>query len=265
MVREKTLLQALPTCDTLPVSLRPMKILHTVCLLALVLAVPLTSRVSIAADPPQHASGFAPLAPGERERMLEDAKTKRARAQALRTDAEEGFRRDEAACYDKIMVSNCVSDARKERTRKTVEARQLDVGADRMEREVKLRENAQRETQNAEKAPDREAASAEAAARSREDAEKRTAEQGKREAEHERNLQEAPARAAAESERREKDAAQAEHRRTGEAKRAAGRAESARKQRADLDRKAAEHAKRRAEAEAAAAAKAAGATPAVVR
>ena len=160
------------------------------------------------------------------------------------------------------MVSGCISDAKKERLRKTLEARQLDVGADRLQREVKLRENAQREAQGVENSPEREAAAAEAAARNSEEAQTRAAEQAKREAERERELQEAPARAAAEAANRRKAADDAAQRRSAEAKRASKRAESAARQRAEIDRKAAEHAKRRAEAQAAAAAKAAEANPA---
>lgn len=239
-----------------------MKTLHKASLLALALAASFATGIAIADDPPQSASGFAPLAPGERERLLDDAKARRARAQALRSEAEEEFRRTEAACYDRIMVSGCISDAKKERLRKTLEARQLDVGADRLQREVKLRENAQREAQGVEDSPEREAAAAEAAARDSEEAQARAAEQAKREAERERELQEAPVRAAAEAANRRKAADDAAQRRSAEAKRASKRAESAARQRAEIDRKAAEHAKRRAEAQAAAAAKAAEANPA---
>lgn len=239
-----------------------MKTLHSACLLALALAGPLAARHVIAADPPPQAAGFAPLAPGERERMLDDARSRRARAQALRSEADEGFRRSESACYDRIMVSGCISDAKTERMRKTVEARQLDVAADRIEREVKLREKAQREEHGAQVAPGREAEAEQAAARNREESEARDAERLRRDAERERDLQEAPARAAAESARRRKNADEAAQRRSAEARRARERADSAARRRAEIDRKAADHAQRRAQAQAEAAAKAAAENPA---
>lgn len=233
-----------------------MKTLHAASLLALAVAafLPVTSAI---AEPRDHAAGFAPLAPGERERLLDEAKSRRARAQALRGEAESEFRRSEAACYDKIMVSGCLGDARQERLRKTLDARRLDVAAERLQREVKLRDNAQRETQASEKSPAHDAAAAEAAARNSEAAQARAAENAKRDAERERELQEAPARAAAEAADRRKSADDAAKRQDAETKRAAKRAASAARQRAEIDRKAAEHARRRAEAQAAAAAKAA--------
>ena len=239
-----------------------MRNLHLVCLLALALGACCATRITIAADPPQHKSGFAPLAPGERERMLDEAKARRARAQVVRREAEDEFRRSEAQCYDKIMVSSCIGEAKQERLRKTLEARQLEVSADRLEREVKLRENAQREAQHADESPQREAAAAEAAARNSEEAQAREAGQAKRDAQRERELQQAPARAASEAANRRKAADDAAHRQSAEAKRASKRAASAARQRAEIDRKAAEHAKRRAEAQAAAAAKAAASKPA---
>lgn len=247
-----------------------MKTLHAACLLALTVAAFQPATPLIAAEPPVHAAGFVPLAPGERERLLDEAKSQRARAQALRGEAESEFRRSEAACYDKIMVSGCLGDARQERLRKTLEARRLDVGAERMQREVKLRENAQREAQGGERSPAREAAAAEEGARNSEAAQARAAENAKRDAkrdaERERELQQAPARAAAEAADRRKSADDAAKRQAAEAKHAGKRAASAARQRAEIDRKAAEHARRRAEAQAAAATKAAetnaGAAPA---
>lgn len=234
-----------------------MKTLHAASLLALAVAALLPATSAIAAEPPDHAAGFAPLAPGERERLLDEAKSQRARAQALRSEAESEFRRSEAACYDKIMVSGCLGEARQERLRKTLEARRLDVAAERMQREVKLRDNAQREAQGSEKSPAREAAAAEEAARNSEAAQARAAENAKRDAERERELQAAPVRAAAEAADRRKSADDAAKREAAETKRAGKRAASAARQRAEIDRKSAEHARRRAEAQAAAAAKAA--------
>ncbi|MBK7662514.1 MAG: hypothetical protein IPJ21_03000 [Sterolibacteriaceae bacterium] len=226
-------------------------------LTALALAAVFATSIVIAADPPPKVSTFAPLAPGERERLLEDARARNARAQALRSEADDEFRRREAACYDKVMVSGCIGDAKQERLRKTLEARQLDVSADRLQREVRLRENAQREAQSADKLPENEAA-----ARSSEEAQMRATEQAERDAERERDLQEAPARAAAEAAKRRKSAEDAARRQSAEAERASKRAASAAEQRTEIDRKAAAHAKRRAEAEAAAAATAGGGSPA---
>lgn len=227
-----------------------MKTLLTAGLLAL--SAVFVTRIAIAADPPAPAAVFAPIAPGERERLLEDANARRARAEALRSEAEEAFRRSEAACYDRIMVSGCISDAKQERLRKRLEARQLDLSADRLQREVRLREKAQGEAQDADTSPEREAD-----AHSREDAQARATEQAERDAERERDLQEAPARAAAEAAKRRKSAEDAARRQSAEAKRASKRAAAAAEQRAEIDRKAAAHAKRRAEAESAAA----GGTP----
>jgi len=234
-----------------------MRTLHAAGLLAL--AALSAIGIAIAADPPPNASALAPLASGERERLLEDAKARHERARALRSEAADVFRRSEAACYDKIMVSSCIEDAKQERLRKTLEARHLDVSADRLRREVKLRENAQREAQSADASQEREAAVAEAAARSSEEAQARAAEQARRDAERERDLQEAPARAAAEAASRRKAADDAAQRQSAEAERASKRAASAARDRAEIDRRAAEHAKRRAEAQAAAKAPAAGA------
>lgn len=248
-----------PDGGALPVSLRPMRVLYPV--LALALAV-FAARIAFAADAPDHAGGFEPLAHGERERMLEQAQAQRLRAQGLRRESEETFRLSEAACYDRFMVSDCIADAKKARLGKSLEARKLDLDADRLERAVRLRESAKRETQREQSLPGREAADEAAARRNAELEQARATERAERDARREREQQGAPARAASEEAKRKKSADEAARRQAGEAKRAGERAAAAARQRADIDRRAALHAERRAKAEAAAAAKAASGMPA---
>ena len=129
---------------------------------------------------------------------LEEAKALRARAAALKTEAERRYAADQAACYKKFLVNSCLEDVREPYTQSLIEARDLDkVGRD-VEREAHRKEVEAKETARAVQAPQREAEQQTQAEQFRAEEAKKTAERERRMAEKEKQAAEGRKRVAAE-------------------------------------------------------------------
>jgi hypothetical protein len=82
-------------------------------------------------------------------RTLEQASAQRERADQMRKAAEERFKNEEAACYQKILLNDCLADAKERRTRVIVDARKLEAPARDFERAAKRAEVEAKEAQRA--------------------------------------------------------------------------------------------------------------------
>ena len=95
----------------------------------------------------QQTGGSPPL-----PQTVEQAETQRQQAETLRKEADRRYAADEAACYKKILVNDCIVEARQRRTESLVEARRLDTAArefQRKSRRVNVEtEKAQRDADN---------------------------------------------------------------------------------------------------------------------
>lgn len=199
---------------------------------------------------PQTGAGFTPFAAGEREQLLERADMLAKRADAMRQEAEATFKQTEAGCYERVLVSSCVSDAKTARTDAIITARKLDAESRRIQREVKLREKAIEDAKRSADATKKAAEDEARAAEQRTLSESRSKEAAQHEAEHQKKLEEGPARAAAEAQRRKQYESEKSKQRAETEAAAAQRAAEAAERRAEIDRRAAEHARKKAEAEA---------------
>jgi outer membrane biosynthesis protein TonB len=90
---------------------------------------------------------------------LEQADTQILRAETLRKDADALYASEQAACYNKILVNACLSDAKQRHTATMIEARELELPAREFKREAnrrdveteKARREAERPAQEAER------------------------------------------------------------------------------------------------------------------
>ena len=60
-------------------------------------------------------------------RTLEQAEVQRKQAETMRDAAEKRYAAEQAACYQKILVNDCLVDAKKRYTQTIIDARQLDA------------------------------------------------------------------------------------------------------------------------------------------
>lgn len=108
-----------------------------------------------------------PLTEEEKNRLLDQAKSLHDEANAVRTVAERRHGAAQRECWEKLLVSACLDDARQALKADSERARVLDKQAREIEREVKRREFADREARRLEEAPAREAAAAARAEKNR--------------------------------------------------------------------------------------------------
>ena len=87
---------------------------------------------------------------------LEEAAAQRKAADQMREAAEARFAEEEAACYKKFLVNDCLVDAKKRRTQSMIEARNLEAPARDFEREAHRADVEAKEAQRAKEMPQRE-------------------------------------------------------------------------------------------------------------
>ena len=87
---------------------------------------------------------------------LDEAAAQRKEAERMRAAAESRFNEEQAACYKKFLVNDCLADAKKRRTRSLIEARNLEAPARDFEREAHRAEVERKEAQRAVELPQRE-------------------------------------------------------------------------------------------------------------
>lgn len=185
-----------------------------------------------------------PVTEQEQQQVLDQVQSIRQRAEELRQAAESRHAESTAACYGKFLVASCLEDARQAHIKSVQEARRLDLQAGDIERDLKRRLRADDELRRAQ----REAEKREQAARGRAE---RAAELQRGEAiQTERTRQTEQSGARELQQRRQRDAERAKAR-AARVSEAHDRAEAASRQRTEIDRKIAEHAKRQAERNAA--------------
>lgn len=136
---------------------------------------------------------------------LDEARAERARASEIKAEAERVFKEDEAACYQRVLVNDCLETAKKKRLKTIREARAIDkVGRDAERQHERLRVE-EREAARAADAPRRAAEQRIEGRQYREEVERKAAERDAKIAEKERKAEEGRRRLAAEeAERREK-------------------------------------------------------------
>ena len=78
---------------------------------------------------------------------LDEASTQRETASQMRTTADDAFERESAACAKKILVNDCIADAKERHTAAIIKAREFDAPARDFEREARRAEVAAKETQ----------------------------------------------------------------------------------------------------------------------
>ena len=177
--------------------------------------------------------------------MVAQVQAMRQRADALRREAESRFTASNAACYSKFLVASCLNDAKQVRIKSIQEVRRMDLQASDIERDLNRRLRADDEYRRAQ----REAEKREQAAHGRAERAAELQRGAARQAERTRQAEQDGARELQQRRQRDAEKAQARAARVSEAHE---RAEAARRQRAEIDRKIAEHAKRQAERKAAA-------------
>ena len=87
---------------------------------------------------------------------MEQANAQRERAKAMKQAAEEQLSTEQNACYQKILVSACLKDAKARYTASIVEARKLDIPARDFQRDAKRTEADAKEAKRAADMPQRE-------------------------------------------------------------------------------------------------------------
>lgn len=86
---------------------------------------------------------------------LEEAAAQGAQADAMRAEAEQRYVAEQARCYGKFLINDCLENARKAHSAALVEARTLEKGARDFERAVHRQEVEAREAQRAAEQPAR--------------------------------------------------------------------------------------------------------------
>ena len=87
---------------------------------------------------------------------LEEAAAQRKAADQMREAAEARFTEEQAGCYKKFLVNDCLVDAKKRRTQSMIEARNLEAPARDFEREAHRADVEAKEAQRAKEMPQRE-------------------------------------------------------------------------------------------------------------
>ena len=87
---------------------------------------------------------------------LEEAAAQRQKADRMRKSADDLFAEEQAACYKKFLVNDCLEDAKKKRTQSMIDARNLEAPARDFEREAHRAEVEGKAAQRAADMPQRE-------------------------------------------------------------------------------------------------------------
>jgi hypothetical protein len=114
---------------------------------------------------PAHAQ--EPLSDEEKHRLLDQARGLKEQAGAIQEAARNRFKEQEAACWKKFLVSDCIDDAKLAHKEEARKANELERQAREIERDVRKREFAMREARRIEEAPRKEAEALERAAKNK--------------------------------------------------------------------------------------------------
>ena len=162
---------------------------------------------------------------------LEAAAAQRQEADRMRKSAEDLFAAEQAACYKKFLVNDCLEDAKKRRTQSMIDARNLEAPARDFEREAHRAEVEAKEALRAKETPQRELEQKEQGEAHRAEETARAAEREKKLADKEAQAAKARQKAAEEQakrqaklEKRNKKIAESAARRAQEEARAAAKA-----------------------------------------
>lgn len=107
--------------------------------LALLLFLPATLAHATSPEPSASLPVAPPITLKEAEANVQHAADMRREADRLRTEAESIRKRDELACYAKILVNACRDKVRKENIERMQIVRQLDIDANQIDRIAKAR------------------------------------------------------------------------------------------------------------------------------
>lgn len=121
---------------------------------------------------------------------LEQAEAQRKLAETMRNDAEKRYATEQAACYQKILVNDCLVDAKRRYTQAIIDARLLDAPARDFQREAHRNEVEAEKAQREAERPAREAEQRERAERYREEEAAKAAERAQKQADRERKAEE---------------------------------------------------------------------------
>lgn len=114
---------------------------------------------------PAHAQET--LSDEEKHRLLDQARSLKEQAGAIHEAARNRFKEQEASCWKKFLVSDCIDDAKIAHKEETRKASELERQAREIERDVRKREFAMREARRIEEAPRKEAEALERAAKNK--------------------------------------------------------------------------------------------------
>jgi colicin import membrane protein len=184
----------------------------------------------------QQEADSAPFVP----RTFEQAEAQLQRAEDMRKEAKQRFTDEEAACYQKILVNDCIDEAKGRYTKTIVEARRLEAPAREFKREFRREEVIAEKDQRAAEQPAREAEQQQRAERYRAD---EAAKADKRE----QKIQDKERRAEENRRKLAEQQAQRQLKAEKRAKKQAERIEKTAKKRAKAEKKAADEAARESE------------------
>ncbi|MRR50311.1 MAG: hypothetical protein EG825_05265 [Rhodocyclaceae bacterium] len=108
-----------------------------------------------------------PLGDEEKHRLLDQARSLKEQAAAIQDAARNRYKEQEAACWKKFLVSDCLDDAKIAHKEEARKANELERQAREIERDVRKREFAMREARRIEDAPRKEAEALERAAKNK--------------------------------------------------------------------------------------------------
>ncbi|HQR03851.1 MAG: hypothetical protein JSR19_02900 [Proteobacteria bacterium] len=133
------------------------------------------------------AGGLRAQEDPERQAQLNEIQRLQEQASTERTAAEQEYRTKQAGCYQKILMTACLDEARGQLKSRQMDARELDRKARHLDQAMRQRDHAAKETQREADAPRKEAeaaAQAEKARQKREEAEARLAQKAQEAARH---------------------------------------------------------------------------------
>jgi colicin import membrane protein len=158
-----------------------------------------SGRAEEANETRQSAADSAPALP----QTAEQAAAQRARAAALRDQAEARYAAEQTECYHKFLMNDCLAAAKKRYTAAIVDARALDLPASEVERELRRQEIEASDAQRLAEQPRREAEQKAAAERYRAEQAEKLAERERKLADKARQAEEGRRQAAAEQAKRQ--------------------------------------------------------------
>lgn len=136
-----------------------------------------------------------------------EADAQRQRAEVLRKEAEQRYESEASACYRKILVNQCLSEAQARRQQAIIDARNLDLPAREFQRELKRADFAAKEAQRQADEPQRQARQQEQADNFRREEAERAAQREQKLADKAKKTEKYRQKTAADNARRQEKAA----------------------------------------------------------